>query len=95
MDSGASAPSPDESGDKRSRPQELVSNSLAHPGDREPLEVFICSEAGKPIYCYNKNRDEEFVVTLMPLLTSMINFFRDAQREDSKSQQMPSTCSTS
>lgn len=63
----------------------LTSCVLAHPGDSEPFEVFICSEAGKPIYSYNKTRDEEFVVTLMPLMTAMINFFRDAQKEDLKS----------
>ena len=70
---------------RSSPPDVLTSNVLAHPGDSEPFEVFICSEAGKPIYSYNKRRDEEFVVTLMPLMTAMINFFRDAQKEDLKS----------
>lgn len=65
--------------------QPLTSSLLSHPGDSGPFEVFICSEAGKPIYSYNKNRDEEFVVTFMPLMTSMTNFFRDAQNEDLKS----------
>jgi hypothetical protein len=66
-------------------PEILSSSVLSHPGDSEPFDVFICSEAGKPIYSYNKERDEEFVVTLMPLMTAMINFFRDGQKEDLKS----------
>lgn len=70
---------------KHLTPEILSSGVLCHPGDSEEFDVFICSEAGKPIYSYNKKRDEEFVVTLMPLMTAMINFFRDVQKEDLKS----------
>ena len=31
-------------------PEILSSSVLSHPGDSEPFDVFICSEAGKPIY---------------------------------------------
>ncbi|KAI1298770.1 Vacuolar fusion protein MON1 -like protein A [Halotydeus destructor] len=49
------------------------------PGDI--FEVFICSEAGKPIYCFRKDRDEEFVVTLMGVCQALINFFIDSEKD--------------
>lgn len=60
------------------KPTTLTSPSFAFPGDQEPLDIFICSESGKPIYAYNKGRDEEFVVTLTGLIQALVNFFKDA-----------------
>ena len=64
----------------------IPSPMFSYPGPQgNPLlEVFICSEAGKPVYFYNKTRDDEFVVTLTGLIQAMISFFKDAQKDDLK-----------
>ena len=63
----------------------ISSQFSANPPDSHLFEVYICSEAGKPIYCYNKLRDDEFVVTLMGICQAMMNFFLDAEKDELKS----------
>lgn len=50
-------------------------------GSKRTFEVFICSEAGKPIYCFNDSRDDEFVVTFMGVCQALINFFIDSEKD--------------
>lgn len=49
-----------------------------------PFELFICSEAGKPVYFYNKALDDEFVVTLVGVIQAMVNFYQDANTDELK-----------
>lgn len=65
---------------------ELTSNrtacsSKADESVRDYLEIFILSESGKPIYCYNKRDDE---ATLLPLCQALMNYFSNTQNDTLK-----------
>lgn len=54
------------------------SNSTFKSKSSQLFDVFILSEAGKPIHSYSKRED---AVTLMPLCSTLINFARRTQNE--------------
>jgi hypothetical protein len=66
--------------------EQMTSPCFSFPGHQgnRLFELFICSESGKPVYFYNKDRDDDFVVTLMGLVQAMVSFFQDAQSDDLK-----------
>lgn len=62
----------------------LSSNTFTNSGNDQPFELFICSEAGKPVYFYNKSLPEEYVVTLVGVVQAMVNFYEDANADELK-----------
>ena len=62
----------------------FTSGTFTNPGHTMPFELFICSEAGKPVYFYNKSLDDEFVVTLVGVIQAMVNFYKDANNDELK-----------
>ncbi|RWS17168.1 vacuolar fusion protein MON1 A-like protein [Dinothrombium tinctorium] len=46
--------------------------------EKQPFDVFVLSEAGKPIYSYRKRED---IVTLLPLCQALCNYFYDTQND--------------
>lgn len=62
----------------------MTSSTFTHVGHYMPFELFVCSEAGKPVYFYNKSLDDEFVVTLVGVIQAMVNFYQDANTDELK-----------
>lgn len=50
--------------------------------DCEPVDVFIMSEAGKPIFCYSERED---VITLMGVCVALVNYVFNTQNDHLKS----------
>ena len=58
------------------------SRSLTRSTNHKHFDLFILSEAGKPIYCYNRRPD---VITLLPLCQALINYFQETQQDTLRS----------
>lgn len=56
---------------------QVESNSIGLE-QRARFELFVMSEAGKPIYSFNKRED---TVTLMPLCSALMNYAQKTQKE--------------
>lgn len=59
-----------------------VGRSGTRSTNRTHLDVFVLSEAGKPIYCYNRRPD---AITLLPLCQALVSYFADSHSDNLRS----------